>query len=110
MEQRLVAFLAPVLKSGCETLLEAGIEKVWAITDKLCGVSLFAKDSGHMIRAAFTDGLPWIVWPAQNALGHNSRAVHQAYAREGIGVCPSLEDYEQTLHHKIVPFPKTDQK
>jgi integrase len=37
---------------------------------------------------------------AQAALGHKSRAVHQAYAKKGEAVCPSLEDYEG----KIVPF------
>lgn len=38
---------------------------------------------------------------AQGALGHASVAVHREYAREGVVVCPSLEDYEQ----KIVPLP-----
>lgn len=37
---------------------------------------------------------------AQNALGHNSRAVHEAYARGAEAVCPSLEEYEQ----KIIPL------
>jgi len=31
---------------------------------------------------------------AQSALGHASRAVHREYAREGIAVCPSWENYE----------------
>jgi hypothetical protein len=33
---------------------------------------------------------------AQNALGHDSRAVHQAYAKGGMAVCPSLDEYEET--------------
>jgi integrase len=37
---------------------------------------------------------------AQGALGHASIAVHREYARDGIVVCPSMEDYEQ----KIVPL------
>jgi integrase len=37
---------------------------------------------------------------AQNALGHDSEAVHQAYASGGVAVCPSLEEYEK----KIVPL------
>ncbi len=32
---------------------------------------------------------------AQNALGHNSRAVHQTYAQGATVVCPSLEEYER---------------
>lgn len=39
---------------------------------------------------------------AQSALGHASLAVHREYARDGIVVCPSLEEYER----KIVPFAK----
>jgi len=38
---------------------------------------------------------------AQGALGHASVAVHREYAREGVVVCPSLEEYEQ----KIVRLP-----
>jgi len=37
---------------------------------------------------------------AQNALGHDSEAVHQAYASGAVAVCPSLEEYEQ----KVVPL------
>jgi integrase len=37
---------------------------------------------------------------AQGALGHASVAVHREYARDGVVICPSLENYE----HKIVPF------
>jgi integrase len=32
---------------------------------------------------------------AQSALGHASVAVHREYAREGIAICPSLENYER---------------
>jgi hypothetical protein len=32
---------------------------------------------------------------AQEALGHNSEAVHRAYAKEALVKIPSLEDYEQ---------------
>ena len=38
---------------------------------------------------------------AQAALGHASVAVHREYAREGVVICPSMEDYER----KIVPLP-----
>lgn len=34
---------------------------------------------------------------AQAALGHDSRAVHEAYAKEAFVVCPSLEDYENKI-------------
>ena len=32
---------------------------------------------------------------AQQALGHNSKAVHRAYAKRALMKIPSLEDYEQ---------------
>jgi integrase len=32
---------------------------------------------------------------AQPALGHNSKAVHRAYAKRALMKIPSLEDYEQ---------------
>jgi len=41
---------------------------------------------------------------AQEALGHGSRAVHEAYARGATVICPALEEYE-AVHHKIVPMP-----
>jgi integrase len=40
---------------------------------------------------------------AQEALGHNSKAVHRAYARRAQVVVPSLEEYEhQPANGKIV--------
>jgi hypothetical protein len=32
---------------------------------------------------------------AQEALGHNSKGVHRAYAKRALMKIPSLEDYEQ---------------
>jgi integrase len=37
---------------------------------------------------------------AQKALGHNSKAVHRAYARRAQVTLPPLEEYEA----KIIPF------
>jgi hypothetical protein len=34
---------------------------------------------------------------AQEALGHNSKAVHRAYAKRALVKIPSLEDYEQRV-------------
>jgi len=38
---------------------------------------------------------------AQEALGHNSKAVHRAYAKRAAVVIPAMEDYER----KILPMP-----
>jgi integrase len=40
---------------------------------------------------------------AQQALGHNSKAVHRAYAKNALVELPCLSEYEQ----KIVPFQRT---
>jgi integrase len=43
---------------------------------------------------------------AQEALGHNSKAVHRAYARKAKVILPSLGSFEkQSQEGKIVPFP-----
>ena len=58
---------------------------------KIEGVSL------HSYRYAWAERARACGYPerwAQNALGHNSRAVHQAYARNAAAICPSLESYE----------------
>jgi integrase len=41
---------------------------------------------------------------AQEALGHNSRAVHEAYAKGALIILPSLDQYEQTQRNKIIPL------
>ncbi|HOX58181.1 MAG TPA: tyrosine-type recombinase/integrase [Verrucomicrobiota bacterium] len=41
---------------------------------------------------------------AQEALGHNSKAVHRAYAKRARVTLPSLEDYEKQMREKIVLF------
>jgi len=38
---------------------------------------------------------------AQEALGHNSKAVHRAYAKRALMKLPSLEDYEQRAAEKV---------
>jgi integrase len=38
---------------------------------------------------------------AQEALGHNSKAVHRAYAKRALMKIPSLEDYEQVAAAKV---------
>ena len=40
---------------------------------------------------------------AQEALGHNSKAVHRAYAKQALMKIPSLVDYEQRAAVKVEP-------
>ncbi|HWB60948.1 MAG TPA: tyrosine-type recombinase/integrase [Chthoniobacteraceae bacterium] len=41
---------------------------------------------------------------AQEALGHSSRAVHEAYAKGATVICPALDEYETLNAQKLVPL------
>ena len=52
----------------------------------------------HCYRYAWAERAKTVGMPerfAQAALGHNSKAIHRAYAKKAIIVAPSLEDYEK---------------
>jgi integrase len=64
------------------------------------GVSL------HCYRYAWAERAKTVGMPerfAQAALGHNSKAIHRAYAKKALIIAPSLEDYE----NKAKPLPPT---
>jgi integrase len=42
---------------------------------------------------------------AQEALGHGSRAVHEAYARGAVVVCPALDEYEMAPTQNLIRLP-----
>jgi integrase len=62
----------------------------------------------HSYRYAWAERAKTCGYPerfAQEALGHNSKAVHRAYARKAHVVIPTLEDYEKKLaDNAIVPM------
>ena len=64
----------------------------------------------HSYRYAWAERAKKCGYPerfAQEALGHNSKAVHRAYARGAKVMLPSLESYEKKEQERnIVPFPK----
>ena len=65
---------------------------------KITGVTL------HSYRYAWAERAKTCGYPerfAQEALGHRSKAVHRAYARNAQVTLPALEDYEKIS--KIVP-------
>jgi integrase len=67
------------------------------------GVSL------HSYRYAWAERAKSCGYPerfAQEALGHNSKAVHRAYARKAKVIVPALEIYEKERRDKIVDLPK----
>ena len=68
------------------------------------GVSL------HSYRYAWAERAKSCGYPerfAQEALGHNSKAVHRAYARKAIVIVPSLESYEkENRAEKMIILPK----
>jgi integrase len=60
----------------------------------------------HSYRYAWAERAKTVGYPerfAQEALGHNSNAVHRAYAKRALMKIPSLEDYEQRSIAKTKP-------
>jgi threonine dehydrogenase-like Zn-dependent dehydrogenase len=60
----------------------------------------------HSYRYAWAERAKTVGYPerfAQEALGHNSKAVHRAYAKRALMKIPSLEDYELRAAVKIEP-------
>jgi integrase len=67
---------------------------------KIEGVSL------HSYRYAWAERARTAGYPerfAQEALGHNSKAVHRAYAKHALVKIPSLEEYEKKNEPPTVP-------
>jgi integrase len=57
----------------------------------------------HSYRYAWAERAKTVGYPerfAQEALGHNSKAVHRAYAKRALMKIPSLEEYEQRAAEK----------
>lgn len=54
----------------------------------------------HCYRYAWAERAKVVGMPerfAQAALGHNSKAIHRAYAKKAVIIAPSLEDYERKM-------------
>lgn len=61
----------------------------------------------HSYRYAWAERAKVAGYPerfAQESLGHNSKAVHRAYARKAQVLLPALEDYEREQRGKVVAF------
>jgi len=61
----------------------------------------------HSYRYAWAERAKVVGMPerfAQAALGHNSRAIHRAYAKKAIIIAPSLEDYENKAAANLPPM------
>ena len=65
----------------------------------------------HSYRYAWAERAKTCGYPerfAQEALGHNSKAVHRAYAKNAQVVIPTLESYERKLAaaDNVIPMPE----
>jgi integrase len=86
------------------------IPDVWRAAEfhRRCRVLKIEGVTLHSYRYAWASRAKQLGMPerfAQGALGHASVAVHREYARDGVVICPSLEDYER----KIVPLPSAQE-
>jgi integrase len=71
-----------------------------------CRVSQIIGVSLHSYRHAWAQRAKACGYPqrfAQEALGHNSHAVHEAYAKGALVILPALEEYETNPNHKSDP-------
>ena len=70
-----------------------------------CRVAGVSGVSLHSYRHAWAQRAKACGYPqrfAQEALGHNSRAVHEAYAKGALVILPALEEYEQAHSAKVI--------
>ncbi len=71
---------------------------------RIVGVTL------HSYRYAWAERARACGYPmrfAQEALGHNSKAIHAAYAKQAEVQVPSLENWEREMKAKVVRMPMT---
>ena len=74
-----------------------------------CRIARITGISLHSYRHAWAQRAKASGYPqrfAQEALGHSSRAVHEAYAKGAFVVCPALDEYEATTAQKIIEMPR----
>jgi len=72
-----------------------------------CRVAAVAGVSLHSYRHAWAHRAKTCGYPqryAQEALGHSSRAVHEAYAKGALVVLPALDEYEEIHATKVIAF------
>jgi integrase len=63
----------------------------------------------HCYRYAWAERAKVVGMPerfAQAALGHNSKAIHRAYAKKAEIIVPSLEEYEKKAQVALLPLPQ----
>ncbi len=75
-----------------------------------CRVAGITGVSLHSYRHAWAQRAKACGYPqrfAQEALGHNSRAVHEAYAKGALVILPALDEYEQVQAAKVIPLRST---
>ncbi len=78
--------------SGMDANHRANVFRYHCRRAGVMGVSL------HCYRYAWAERAKVVGMPerfAQAALGHNSKAIHRAYAKKAVIIAPSLEDYEK---------------
>jgi integrase len=78
-----------------------------------CRVAGITGISLHSYRHAWAQRAKACGYPqrfAQEALGHNSCAVHEAYAKGALVILPALDEYEQVQAAKVIPLRLTSAK
>ena len=92
--------LFPTIKRSCANARATEFRRRCRIAG-VVGVSL------HSYRHSWAQRAKVCGYPqrfAQEAPGHSSRAVHEAYAKGAAVICPPLEVYEDTALKTLIPF------
>ncbi len=93
--------LFPTIKRSCANARATEFRRRCRIA-RVSGVSL------HSYRHSWAQRAKSCGYPqrfAQEALGHTSRAVHEAYAKGAAVICPALDQYENLSEAKIISLP-----
>jgi integrase len=78
-----------------------------------CRVAGISGVSLHSYRHAWAERAKVCGYPqrfAQEALGHNSRAVHEAYAKGALVILPALDEYERVQAAKVIHLAFNEQR
>lgn len=78
-----------------------------------CRVAAITGVSLHSYRHSWAQRAKACGYPqrfAQEALGHSSCAVHEAYAKGALVICPALDEYEFVSTRKLIPLPENPRR
>ena len=90
------------------TVMTAGANARSTEFSRRCRIAGVSGVSLHCYRHSWAQRAKMCGYPqrfAQEALGHSSRAVHEAYAKGAMVILPPLDEYESLAERKVIAMP-----